>query len=92
MFISINTRDPDGQVDAEAKRYGVDYPYHYGRGRNINADFKVLTIPRLMIVKGDCTVVKDVPFMKADEMREEIIRLLPVNEESKGGSKTEEKK
>lgn len=75
-FISINTRDPKGQVDAEIKRHKIGYPVHYGRGSTINADFKVLKLPRLVLVRADGTVYKDVPFMKADELRAEVEKLL----------------
>jgi hypothetical protein len=75
-FISINTRDPDGQVDAEVKKYKVDYPVFYGRGQNINSDFKVLKLPRLLLVRGDSSVVQDALFLKADELRAEIDGLL----------------
>jgi hypothetical protein len=75
-FIAINTRDPEGQVNAEIKRYKLDYPCYYGRGQNINEGFKVLVLPRLIIVRKDGTVYKDVPFMKSDEMKADIQKLL----------------
>ena len=79
-FISINTRNPKGQVDAEMKRfikrYKLTYPYYYGRGQDINRDFQVKVLPRLILVRSDKTVYKDVAFMKADELKVEIDKLL----------------
>jgi len=63
-------------VDAEIKRYKMEYPVFYGRGQNINRDFKVLKLPRLIFVTGDSTIHKDVLFMKADEIRAELDGLL----------------
>ena len=72
----MNTRDPQGMVDAEIKRYKVEYPVFYGRGQNINSDFKVQILPRLIVIKADSTIHKDVLFMKDDELRAEIDSLL----------------
>jgi thiol-disulfide isomerase/thioredoxin len=79
-FISINTRNPKGQVDAEMKRnrkmYKLTYPYYCGRGQDINRDFQVKVLPRLILVRPDKTVYKDVLFLKADELKVEIDKLL----------------
>jgi len=75
-FVSINTRDPEKVVDAEIKRYEMTYPVFYGRDRNITKDFKVLKLPRLILVKADGTIYKDVDFMKAEELKAEIVKLL----------------
>lgn len=75
-FISVNTRDPKGQVEAEIKRYKITYPVHFGRGQDITDKFKVLKLPRLILIKSDGTIYKDVMFMQADELRTEINKLL----------------
>ncbi|HHE47131.1 MAG TPA: redoxin domain-containing protein [Bacteroidetes bacterium] len=79
-FVSINTRNPKGQVDAELKRfrkqYKLTYPAYYGRGRNVNKDFKVKVLPRLILVRPDSTVYKDVMFLKAPALKTEIDKLL----------------
>lgn len=75
-FISINTRDPEKQADAEIKRYKMEYPVHYGRGQNINRDFKVNKLPRLILVTPDKKIYKDELFLKEDELRTEINNLL----------------
>jgi len=72
----VNTKNPDGQVKAEIKKYKIEYPVHFGRGQKINRDFKVKVLPRLILINADRTVYKDVPFMKADELRGEIEKLL----------------
>ena len=81
-FVSINTRNPEGQVDAELKKfrkkykYQLNFPIFYGRGRNINKDFKVEKLPRLILVRADTTIFKDVLFMNERELREAIEILL----------------
>lgn len=75
-WVSINTRDPDKLVDGEVKRYEMTYPVYYGKDQNINANFKVLKLPRLILVKADGSVYKDVDFMKSDELATEIKKLL----------------
>lgn len=75
-IISINTMNPDGMVDAEIKKYKMEYPVFYGRGQNINRDFKVEKLPRLIFVKSDTTIIQDVLFMKTDEIRTELQKLL----------------
>ena len=97
-FISINTRNPEGQVDAELKKfkkkykYQLDFPVFYGRRRNINKDFKVEKLPRLVLVRADTTIFKDVLFMKEKELREAIDTLLgeiPETEQDSVGYSTE---
>ncbi len=78
-FISINTRDPKGKADAEIKRYKIDYPVFYGRGQNINRDFKVLKMPRLILANADGSVYKDVLFMESNILKKEIEDLLAKN-------------
>ena len=68
--------NPDGMVDAEIKKYKMEYPVFYGRGQNINRDFKVDKLPRLIFVKDDSTIVKDVIFLKTEEIRGEIEGML----------------
>jgi len=51
-------------------------PVHHGRGQEIDKEFKVKKLPRLIMVRGDRTVYKDVLFMKDNELTEEIDRLL----------------
>ncbi|MDP8229059.1 MAG: TlpA disulfide reductase family protein [Candidatus Electryoneaceae bacterium] len=75
-FISINTRDPHGQAKAEIKKYKMKYDVFYGRGENINRDFKVAKLPRLILVRPDGTIYKDVLFMKAPVLQREIEQLL----------------
>jgi hypothetical protein len=75
-FISINTMNPEGQVDVEIKRYKMEYPVYYGRGQNLNRDFKVEKLPRLVIVRADSTIYKDVQFMKGDALKAELDSLL----------------
>ncbi|MBT3232185.1 MAG: redoxin domain-containing protein [Calditrichaeota bacterium] len=75
-FVSVNTRDPKGQVKAEIKRYKINYPVHLGRGQKITEKFKVMKLPRLILIKSDGTIYKDVMFMKAKELKAEIDMLL----------------
>ena len=79
-FVSINSKNPKGQVDADLKRYRkqykLTYPAYYGRGQNINKDFKVKVLPRLILVRADSTVYKDVLFMKGPDLKVEIDKLL----------------
>jgi thiol-disulfide isomerase/thioredoxin len=75
-LVSINTRDPEKVVDAEIKRYEMAYPVFYGRDQNITKEFKVLKLPRLILVNADGTIYKDVDFMKAEELKAEIVKLL----------------
>lgn len=60
----------------------MTYPIYYGKGQNINRDFKVMKLPRLILVT-DGKVQKDVIFLKAPELKAEIDKLLaefPVEE------------
>jgi len=75
-FISINTMNPEEQVNVEVERYKMDYPVYYGRGQNINRDFKVEKLPRLIIVGPDTMIYKDVLFLKAEELKAEIEKVL----------------
>ena len=75
-FISVNTRDPRGKVNAEVKRYKIKIPIYYGRGQGINKAFKVAKMPRLILIKEDGTVYKDVVFMKAEQLRAELDGML----------------
>jgi hypothetical protein len=78
-FISINAKNPKGQVDAEVKsfrkKYNMTYPVYYGKDQNINRDFKVLTLPRLILVT-DGKIRKDTIFLEASDLKVEIDKLL----------------
>ncbi len=52
------------------------YPVYHGRGQNINRDFKVNKLPRLILVKQDGTIYKDILFMKEKPLRLELNKLL----------------
>ncbi len=82
-FISINTRNPKGQVKSEIKRYKMNYPVHLGRGTSINKDFKVVTLPRIILIGPDKTIVKDEIFLEADDLRKEIDLILEKIPEAK---------
>jgi hypothetical protein len=75
-WISVNTINPKEQADAEIKRYNIDFPVFYGRGQDINKNFKVKKLPRLVLIKADSTVDQDVLFLKADELKVELQRML----------------
>lgn len=75
-FLSVNTRNPDGQVNAEIKKFKMTQPVHYGRGQDINRTFKVKKLPRLIFIKSDTTIHKDVIFMNEKYLRNEIQMLL----------------
>jgi hypothetical protein len=47
-----------------------------GRGQDINSLFQVLKLPRLIIVKSDTTIYMDALFLKSDELKTEIDKLL----------------
>ena len=85
-FISINIKNPKGQVNAEVKKfrkkYKMTYPVYYGKGQNISRDFKILKLPRLLLVT-DGKIRKDIIFLKAPELKVEIDKLLEeiVNDE-----------
>lgn len=72
----MNTINPKEQADAEIKRYNIDFPVFYGRGQDINKNFKVNKLPRLILIKADSTVDQDVLFLKADELKMELERML----------------
>lgn len=94
-FVSINTRNPKGQVDAELKKFkkklNMNYPAYYGKGQNINRDFLVKKLPRLILINSDSTVYKDELFMTADELRAELTYLLGKKESGlkEGDNETE---
>ncbi|MFH0766327.1 MAG: TlpA disulfide reductase family protein [Calditrichota bacterium] len=75
-WISVNTINPKKQADAEIKRYNIDFPVFYGRGQDMNKNFKVKKLPRLILIKEDGTVDQDVLFLKADELKVELERML----------------
>ncbi len=92
-FISVNTRDPKGQVKAEIKRYKMTYPVHLGRGQKITEKFKVMKLPRLILIKSDGTIYRDIMFLKSGELKAEIDKLLaeaaPPADETSADPKTE---
>jgi len=88
-FISVNTRDPKGQVKAEIKRYKIDYPVHLGRGQKITEKFKVMKLPRLILIQSDGTIYKDVMFLKAKELKADIDKLLEEAATPEEGTSTE---
>ncbi len=53
----------------------MTYPVYYGKGQNINRDFKVLKLPRLLLVV-DGKIRTDIIFLKAPELKVEIDKLL----------------
>lgn len=75
-WVSINTVNPMPQVFAEVKRYEMDYPVYSGYRQDINRSFRVRKLPRLIFVKKDGTVHKDVEFMRSEEIIKEINNLL----------------
>jgi len=91
-FISINTRNPYGQVKSEIKKYKITFPVHFGKGTGINKDFKVKKLPRLILIKQDGTVYRDALFMKEDELRIEIDKLLAESVAVQDTTITEEEK
>ncbi len=54
----------------------MEYPVFYGRGQNVNRDFKVMKLPRLIIVNQDGTIHTDIIFMKEPELRKALEEML----------------
>ena len=54
----------------------MNYDVYFGRGQNINRDFKVAKLPRLILVRPDGTIYKDELFLKAPDLQSEIEVLL----------------
>jgi len=62
----------------------MSYPSYYGKGQNMDKDFKVMKLPRIILVRADGTIYKDELFLKEDMLRTEIEKLvaeIPVEEE-----------
>jgi len=54
----------------------MTYPIYYGKGQKLNKNFKVLKLPRLILIRPDKTIYKDVLFLKTPELKVEIDKLL----------------
>jgi peroxiredoxin len=94
-FISINLKNPEGQVKAELKKfkkkYNMTIPAYSGKGQGMDKDFKVLKLPRLILVRADQTVYQDFLFLKAEDLKVEIDNLLAELPAEEATSETSDK-
>jgi hypothetical protein len=54
----------------------MKYPVYHGRGQNVNRDFKVMKLPRLILVNQDGTIHTDIIFMKEPALRKVLEEML----------------
>ena len=79
QILSINPINPKGKVASDAKRYELPYPVLAGRNSDIVRLFKLKTLPQLVIIDREGTIV----FYKTFAASEEILGILNRIDEGK---------
>ena len=76
QLLSVNLINRKGKVESEARRYKLPFPVLIGRDSEIIRDYKVDTLPRLIIIDKTGAVALDEKFAPAEEIRQTIDALL----------------
>jgi hypothetical protein len=83
VILSINVINLKGQTAAEVKRYNMDYTVLVGRGHQLTSLYKIVKLPHLFILDQDVIIQSSGRFLKTEEMKVVIDRLLNEKENEK---------
>ena len=75
-IISINVLNIKGQVQAEVKKYKMDYTVLLGRGAKISSDLKITRLPHILIVDQEGIVRASERFLKAEDIKKVLKKIL----------------
>ena len=72
----MNAINRDGNVAADAKRFKLPYPVLVGRNSDIVKNYKLKSLPQLVIIDLEGKVALFEKFVKADEIKALLDTLL----------------
>ena len=72
----MNAINRSGKVASDAKRFKIAYPVLVGRGSDIVKNYKIKSLPRLVIIDMEGKVALYKKFAKAEEIKTVLDTLL----------------
>jgi hypothetical protein len=82
VILSINVLNKKGRVEAEVKKYKMDYTVLVGRGKNLTSEYKIKKLPHLFILNPEGIIHTSKRFLKKEKIMEALNELLKEQEKS----------
>jgi len=76
VILSINIKNKKGQVEAEVKRYKMDYTVLVGRGLKVTSALKVRRMPHLFIIDKKGVIHTSQRYLKTDKIKAALDEIL----------------
>ena len=76
VILSINVLNQKGQIEAEVKKYNMDYTILLGRGFELTSLYKIKKLPHLIILDQKGIIQSSERFLRTEEIKQVLNRLL----------------
>ena len=76
QILSVNPINREGKVESDAKRYKLPFPVLVGRDTDIVKDYRIKSLPRIIIIDIKGQVAFYEKFAPAEEIQEILDSLL----------------
>ena len=76
MILSVNPIDMAGRVKADAEYYKLPYEVLIGRDSEVISDYKIIKLPRLLIVNKAGKIAFTEKYVTLEKLRDELDRVL----------------
>jgi hypothetical protein len=74
VILSVNTIDVRSRVEADAEYFKLPYSVLIGRDSEIMADYQIVKLPRLLIVRKNGTIAFTEKYVTFEKLQKELIR------------------
>ena len=82
IILSINVLDKKGRVEAEVKKYKMNYTVLVGRGENLTSEYEIKKLPHLFILDQRGVIHTSERFLKDEEIMQALDELLREQEKT----------
>ena len=82
VILSINVLNKKGRVEAEVKKYKMNYTVLVGRGKNLTSVYEVRKLPHLFILDPEGMIHTSKRFLKKEKIMEALDELLGKQEKT----------
>ncbi len=76
VILSINVLNKEGRVNAEVKKYKMDYTVLIGRGHKLSQKSKIKKLPHLFIIDQKGIIHTSKRFLKTEKIKVAVDNLL----------------
>ncbi len=82
VILSINVINKKGRVEAEVKKYKMNYTVLVGRGKNLTSEYEIRKLPHLFILDPKGNIHTSKRFLKKEKIMEALDELLSEQEKT----------